>query len=68
MAAGVATAGTLYALRAGQDAAGREFLAGYALSLRAGATLAVLAALASLVRIAPRRGEGRIEPHDHAAA
>jgi MFS family permease len=68
MAAGVATAGTLYALRAGQDAAGREFLAGYALSLRAGATLAVLAALAALVRIAPRRGEGRIEPHDHAAA
>ncbi|HEY6002329.1 MAG TPA: MFS transporter [Anaeromyxobacter sp.] len=67
MATGVAIAGTLFALRAGQDAAGREFLAGYALSLRAGATLAVLAALASLVRIAPRRSDGG-PTHDHAAA
>jgi MFS family permease len=67
MAAGVATAGTLFALRAGQDAAGREFLAGYALSLRAGAILAVLAALTSLVRIAPRRGEGT-DAHEHAAS
>jgi MFS transporter, DHA2 family, multidrug resistance protein len=67
MAAGVATAGTLFALRAGQDAAGREFLAGYALSLRAGAILAVLAALTSLVRIAPRRREGT-DAHEHAAS
>jgi MFS family permease len=67
MAAGVATAGTLFALRAGQDAAGREFLAGYALSLRAGAALAVLAALASLVRIAPRGGDGRTDAHAHPA-
>jgi MFS family permease len=57
MAVGVGTAGTLFALRAGPDATGPEFLAGYALSLRAGAVLAVLAALVSLVslvRVAPR--------------
>jgi MFS family permease len=59
MATGVAIAGSLYSLRAGQDASGREFLAGYGLSLRAGAALAVLAALTSLVRIAPRHGEER---------
>ena len=53
MAAGVAAAGTLFALRAGEDATGAEFLAGYALALRAGAALAVLAALVSLVRAAP---------------
>lgn len=55
MAAGVATAGTLFALRAGQDATGPEFLSGYALALRSGAALAILAALVSLVRVAPRR-------------
>lgn len=48
MAAGVALASALFALRAGPDAAGPEFLAGYALALRAGAGLAVVAALASL--------------------
>lgn len=50
MAAGVALAGTLFALRAGPEAAGAEFLAGYALALRAGAALALLAAAVSLVR------------------
>jgi MFS family permease len=58
MAVGVALAGSLFALRAGQEAAGSEFLSGYALSLRAGAALAVLAALVSLVRVSPR-GSGR---------
>jgi MFS family permease len=53
MAAGVAMAGTLFALRAGEDAAGAEFLAGYALALRAGALLALLAAAVSLVRARP---------------
>ncbi len=50
MAAGVAIAGTLFGLRAGADAEGARFLAGYALSLRAGAILALLAAAASLAR------------------
>jgi len=48
MAAGVAIAGTLFALRAGPDAAGEEFLAGYALAARAGVVLALLAAGVSL--------------------
>jgi MFS family permease len=61
MAAGVATAGTLFALRAGQDAAGQEFLSGYALSLRAGAAMAVLAAMVSLVRVAQPAEGGRAE-------
>ena len=43
MAAGVGLAGALVALRAGPDAAGAGFLAGYALALRAGALLALLA-------------------------
>ncbi len=60
MAAGVALAGTLFALRAGRDASGPEFVHGYALALRAGAALALLAAAASLVRgAAPERGGGR---------
>ncbi len=50
MAAGVAVAGALFALRAGADASGPEFLLGYAAALRGGAALAVLAAAASLVR------------------
>jgi MFS family permease len=59
MAAGVALAGTLFALRAGPEAAGPEFLAGYALAVRAGAVLALLAAAASLVRTgAPGRRGG----------
>jgi MFS family permease len=53
MAAGVAVAGTLFALRAGPEAAGPEFLAGYAVALRAGAALALLAAAATLVRTGP---------------
>jgi MFS family permease len=61
MAAGVALAGTLFALRAGPDATGPEFLAGYALALRAGALLALLAAAASLVRAAgPRLDAGSV--------
>jgi MFS family permease len=58
MAAGVAVAGTLFALRAGPEAAGAEFLAGYAFALRAGAGLALLAAAVSLVRTGapPARG------------
>jgi MFS family permease len=60
MAAGVAVAGALFALHAGEDASGAEFLAGYAVALRAGAVLALLAAAVSLVRSgAPARGEAR---------
>ncbi|HEY6099037.1 MAG TPA: MFS transporter [Anaeromyxobacter sp.] len=55
MAAGVGMAGTLFSLRAGPDATGAEFLSGYALSIRAGAALAILAALVSLVKVAPAR-------------
>jgi hypothetical protein len=50
MSAGVALAGTLFALRAGPEAAGPEFLEGYALALRAGAALALAGAAVSLVR------------------
>jgi MFS family permease len=50
MAIGVGLAGLLFALRAGPAARGEAFLAGYALALRAGATLALLAAAASLAR------------------
>jgi MFS family permease len=53
MAVGVAVAGTLFALRAGPEATGGAFLAGYALALRAGAALAVLAALVSALRVSP---------------
>jgi MFS family permease len=53
MAAGVGLAGTLFAMRAGPDAAGPEFLGGYALALRAGAVLAVAAAAVSLVEATP---------------
>ena len=53
MAAGVGLAGTLFATRAGPSASGPEFLAGYALSLRAGAVLAVAAAVVSLVTPRP---------------
>jgi MFS family permease len=59
MAAGVALAGTLFALRAGPEAAGAEFLDGYALALRAGALLAVASAAVSLVRTAAPAPERR---------
>ncbi len=50
MATGVALAGALFALRAGPNAEGAAFLSGYALALRAGALVALLAAATSLVR------------------
>jgi MFS family permease len=59
MAAGVGLAGTLFAMRAGPDADGPEFLAGYALALRAGALLAVAAAAVSLPRAAGSSAERR---------
>jgi MFS family permease len=59
MAAGVALAGTLFALRAGPDAAGADFLAGYALALRAGAALALLGAAVSLAAVGRRAAPGR---------
>jgi hypothetical protein len=60
MAAGVALAGALFAARAGPDASGAAFLAGWAFALRAGAALALLAAAASLVRMpSPARAEAR---------
>ena len=43
---------TLFATRAGEDAAGPELLAGYALALRAGAVLAIAAAAVSWVKTA----------------
>jgi hypothetical protein len=52
MAAGVALAGAAVALL-GADGGG--FLGGYALSLRAGAALALLAAVASMVQESARR-------------
>ncbi len=56
MAAGVGLAGTLFAARAGPDAAGEAFLGGYALALRAGAALAVASAAVSLLKAsAPER-------------
>jgi MFS family permease len=58
MAAGVALAGTLFALNAGPGATGREFLEGYALAARAGAALALFAAGVSLARAKPRAREG----------
>ncbi len=59
MAAGVALAGTLFALRAGTEASGAEFLGGYALALRAGAILAVVAAVVSLLEAAAPAPERR---------
>ncbi len=60
MAVGVALAGALFAAGAGPDAAGAAFLGGWALSLRAGAVLALLGAAASLVRTAaPARAAAR---------
>jgi MFS family permease len=57
MAAGIGLAAATVALRSGAGGAGTGFLAGYALSLRAGAVLALLAAAASLApRAAGRRG------------
>lgn len=53
MAAGVALAGALFALRSGEDSAGPEFLAGYGVALRAGGALAILAAAVSLVSTRP---------------
>ena len=55
MAAGVGLAGTLFAMRAGPEASGPDFLGGYALALRAGALLALAAAAVSLV---PSGGPG----------
>jgi predicted MFS family arabinose efflux permease len=52
MAVGVGLAGTLFAIRAGPDAHGPEFLAGYALALRAGAVLALAAAAVSMLKVA----------------
>jgi MFS family permease len=49
MAAGIGLAGAIVSVRAGPDAAGAGFLAGYALALRAGAVLAVLAAAVTLL-------------------
>jgi len=58
MAAGVGLAGALVSLRGGSggDGAGEAFLAGYALALRAGALLALLAAAVS---VGQRRRAGR---------
>ncbi len=56
MAAGVGLAGAIVAVRAGPDAAGAGFVAGYALALRVGAVLAALAAVTSLVHPPVRRG------------
>jgi predicted MFS family arabinose efflux permease len=58
MAAGVALAGTLFALRAGPEAGGADFLAGYALALRAGAALALLGAATSLAAVGRRAETG----------
>lgn len=55
MAAGIGLAAGIVALRAGPGQAG--FLAGYALALRAGALLALLAAATAYVK--PRADEGR---------
>jgi MFS family permease len=55
MAAGIALAGTLFARHAPRDAAGWEFLHGWAVALRAGAIIALAAAGASLVRGRRRR-------------
>lgn len=58
MATGVALAGAVFALRAARDAAGAEFLDGYAFALRAGALLALLAGAVSLAP-GSRRGGSR---------
>ncbi len=56
MAVGVAVAGSLFALRAGAGQEPRAFLAGYALALRVGAVIALVATVVSLVRsAAPER-------------
>jgi MFS family permease len=57
MATGIGLAGAIVSLRAGPDAAGAGFLAGYALALRTGAVLAVVAAAVSLLQPAARRAE-----------
>jgi MFS family permease len=49
MAVGIGLAGVVVALRAGGDASGPGFVAGYALALRAGAVAAVAAAAVSVV-------------------
>jgi MFS family permease len=59
MAAGVALAGTLFALRAGPEAEGADFVAGYALALGAGAVLALLGGAVSLVAVGDRGGVPR---------
>jgi MFS family permease len=57
MAAGIVLAGALVALRADGDAAGPGFLAGWALALRAGACVALLAGAVSLVEARHRARE-----------
>jgi MFS family permease len=57
MAAGIGLAAAVVALRASPAAADAGFLSAYALSLRAGAALAVVAAGISLLAPAARRGE-----------
>ena len=59
MALGVAIAGTLFALRAGDGLDASVFLPGYALALRTGAAVAVAAGLLSLfTRVAARAEAG----------
>jgi MFS family permease len=58
MAAGIGLAGAVVASRAGPDAAGASFLAGYAVALRAGAALALAAAVVSLVQPGDRPRSG----------
>jgi MFS family permease len=67
MAAGIGLAGALVALRAGGEGSGPGFLAGYALALRAGAGLALLAAAASVVA-ARQRAAGETDADDRRAA
>lgn len=60
MAVGVAVAGSLFTLRAGDGLDPAAFLSGYALALRTGAAIAVAAGLLSLfTRVAGRAGGGR---------
>jgi MFS family permease len=61
MAVGIGLAGLVVALRAGGDAGGPGFLAGYTLALRLGAAVALAAAIVSIVgarekRLAGERG------------
>jgi EmrB/QacA subfamily drug resistance transporter len=62
MAIGVATAGTLFALRSGAGLDAATFLPGYALALRTGAAVAVAAGLLSLFTRVAARAEGAPGP------